>query len=229
MLNTPRRPSPKALALCALALLLALAGAAWAAIPGPEGIIHGCYNSHSGALRVINTAAHAKCTHREHELNWSETGPPGKRGGGGAKGATGPRGSAGTLGPTGPHGTTEALASAQTGELELLSSAHTLASVGVSPGKYIIEADVTIAQGHAPSEAGEASCLVRAAPTPAAEARASATLPAVEGAAQTIPLDGAFTVSAADTLELSCSKSSGSLSASQAQLDAIQVDAINGS
>lgn len=229
MPHIPRRPSPRALCFCALVLVLALAGAAWAAIPGPEGIIHGCYSRSTGSLRVINTSVHAKCTRKEHELNWAEQGPAGPRGGGGAKGATGPRGSTGAAGASGPPGPSNAFAGTQTGELELSPARQVLTSIALAPGKYMFEASATIAEARGSHEAAEASCVLAGTPTPAGEAHANATLPGEEGAAQTIPLDGAFTLTGDDTIELACSRSSGTVSASHGQIDAIEVGAINGS
>ena len=49
----------------ALVGVLAAAGVAYAAIPGPDGVISACYNTGSnpsGQLRVIDTASGAKCS-----------------------------------------------------------------------------------------------------------------------------------------------------------------------
>jgi hypothetical protein len=44
---------------------------AWATIPASNGVIHACYNSTSGALRVIDTGAGQSCTASEKPLQWS--------------------------------------------------------------------------------------------------------------------------------------------------------------
>jgi hypothetical protein len=85
-------------AAVALVLALLLGGAALAAIPGANGVITGCYNKNSGALRVIDSAANQACTNKESLLTWSQTGPQGQQGLTGATGATGPQG------PQGPAG-----------------------------------------------------------------------------------------------------------------------------
>ncbi len=70
-----------------------LAGAVYASIPGPSGVINGCYQKSSGKLRVIDSAA--TCNPSEVALNWNQTGPAG---------APGPAGPAGPPGPPGPPG-----------------------------------------------------------------------------------------------------------------------------
>jgi hypothetical protein len=80
-------------ALVALLVLFPAAGAvAYAAIPGSDGVIHGCYTTRgSGSLRVIDTSAGQHCTAAESALNWNQQGPPGP------PGAQGPAGPAGTV------------------------------------------------------------------------------------------------------------------------------------
>jgi hypothetical protein len=71
-----RRPSPS-LVVATAALVVALAGVTYAAIPGPDGAVHSCYDSR-GALRVIDSAA--ACDKSETALNFSQTGPQGPAG-----------------------------------------------------------------------------------------------------------------------------------------------------
>lgn len=73
-----RRPSP-ALVVAFIALLLALGGVAFAAIPdSDDGEIHGCYANNNGALRVIDAQAGQTCnTSRETALTWNQRGPQG--------------------------------------------------------------------------------------------------------------------------------------------------------
>jgi type VI protein secretion system component Hcp len=88
--------------VASVALFLALGGGAYAAvsgIPGKDGRINGCYNTSSGALRVL--AEGRSCTRHEKALAWNEAGP---RGEAGARGATGATGATGPLGPVGPGG-----------------------------------------------------------------------------------------------------------------------------
>jgi hypothetical protein len=89
---------------------LALAGAvAYATIPDPKGVIHGCYDS-NGRLRVIDTGRGQLCRSGETALDWSQIGPPGAAG---AQGAVGPRGAPGPAGPPGPAGAVLAYAHVQ--------------------------------------------------------------------------------------------------------------------
>jgi len=56
-------------------------GIAWASIPGPDGVIHGCYktsNPAQGALIAIDSAA--SCPSGYAALNWNQTGPQGPSG-----------------------------------------------------------------------------------------------------------------------------------------------------
>jgi hypothetical protein len=71
-----RRPSP-ALIVATAALVVALAGVTYAAIPGPDGAVHGCYDAR-GALRVIDSDA--TCNKDETALNFAQNGPAGPPG-----------------------------------------------------------------------------------------------------------------------------------------------------
>ena len=81
-------------------------------VPGPGGVIHGCYNHTNGNLRVVSNAS--SCRHPELALSWNQTGPQGATGPQGpvgptgAQGATGPAGPQGATGPAGPQGATGA-------------------------------------------------------------------------------------------------------------------------
>jgi hypothetical protein len=56
-------------------LLVMLSGIASAAIPDSGGVIHGCYKTSDGKLRVINTEAGQTCSSGETALSWNQTGP----------------------------------------------------------------------------------------------------------------------------------------------------------
>jgi hypothetical protein len=58
------------IALC-FATFLALGGVAFASIPGPDGLIHGCYRNTSGDMRVIDSEE--TCQSNETPLNWDQT------------------------------------------------------------------------------------------------------------------------------------------------------------
>jgi len=96
----------KRIAGIAAIAVAASAGAAYAAIPGGDGVVHGCFTKSSGALRVIDASA-TTCKSGEGALNWDQQGTPG------TPGPTGPKGDPGTPGPTGPKGDPGGLAGYQ--------------------------------------------------------------------------------------------------------------------
>jgi hypothetical protein len=68
-------------AVIAAGALLVLGGVAWASIPGPDGVIHGCYktgNPARGSVMVIDSAA--SCPSGFAPLEWNQTGPQGPPG-----------------------------------------------------------------------------------------------------------------------------------------------------
>jgi hypothetical protein len=89
--------------------LIGAAGAAYAAIPDSNGIIHGCYTNRGGLLRVIDLSMSQKCTAFETPLDWSQKGPKGDPGPPGPAGAAGDTGAQGPPGPPGAIGSIDAL------------------------------------------------------------------------------------------------------------------------
>jgi hypothetical protein len=82
-----------------------IAGAAFASVPGYDGVINGCRNNSTGSLRAIDSEA--RCRPGETALNWNNRGPAGARGNTGAQGPTGatwPTGPTGAKGDTGAQG-----------------------------------------------------------------------------------------------------------------------------
>jgi hypothetical protein len=72
-----------AFGLAAVAALVS-GGAVWATIPDSSGVIHACYKTSNGALRVIDTGLGGTCAASETALQWNQTGPPGPAGPAGA-------------------------------------------------------------------------------------------------------------------------------------------------
>src|SRR4051794_16006331 len=88
-----------------LAATLALVGGvafATGAIPGSDGVIHGCYNTNNGQLRVVDAAT--SCKNPETAIQWSQTGPQGPQGIQGPRGEQGVKGDTGAQGPAGKDG-----------------------------------------------------------------------------------------------------------------------------
>jgi hypothetical protein len=134
-----------------LALFAALGGGAYAAvsrIPGPGGIIHGCYKKHKGNLRLV--PAGRRCSRKELAIAFNQTGPRGVAGPRGAKGTTGAKGATGATGspgakgeqgPQGPGATTFSTTFAQDAEgppLATLSNGITVTGFCLSAGKVVL-------------------------------------------------------------------------------------------
>jgi Collagen triple helix repeat (20 copies) len=88
----------------AAVVLCTAAGLAYAAIPGSDSVIKGCYAKQSGDLRVIDAEAGKTCLSSEIPLSWNQTGPTGPPGAKGEKGDPGPQGLPGEQGEPGPQG-----------------------------------------------------------------------------------------------------------------------------
>ena len=79
-----------------------VAGIAVASIPDASGVIHACYKSAQGQVRIVEAAA--DCNPSESAIQWSQTGPSGPAGPAGPQGPQGPPGATGATGATGPAG-----------------------------------------------------------------------------------------------------------------------------
>lgn len=71
----------------AAAALVLAGGVAYASIPGPDGVIHGCRKTSGGDVKVVDSAA--ACPSGYAALNWSQAGPPGPAGASGPAGVLG--------------------------------------------------------------------------------------------------------------------------------------------
>jgi hypothetical protein len=89
--------------LLSATVLAALAGAAYATIPGGDGVIHSCYAKSGGTLRVIDASV-VNCKDGETALNWNQQGAKGDKGDPGPPGPQGPQGIQGEPGPAGVSG-----------------------------------------------------------------------------------------------------------------------------
>jgi hypothetical protein len=89
-------------AAASIAVLVIAAGVAYGMIPDASGVIHSCYTTSNGALRVIDTDAGGACKKGETSLNWNQTGPQGSTG---PQGPAGQNGTADAFGLIGPDGT----------------------------------------------------------------------------------------------------------------------------
>ena len=78
---------------CGLVSMTALASTVLAVIPGPSGVISGCFKKANGQLRLVEDVN--DCNPSENPITWSVQGSPGP---------AGPQGPVGPIGPTGPTG-----------------------------------------------------------------------------------------------------------------------------
>jgi hypothetical protein len=133
-----RRPSP-AIVVSLLALCVALGGVAYAAIPGPGGVIKGCYNPTGTrhALSVVDQDA--DCPSPNVVLPFNQHGAQGAQG---PQGKQGPQGIGGSLGPSVAYTTSPFLPN---GAFILLGKqSKTLAKLSVPGGSYFVIAKATI-------------------------------------------------------------------------------------
>ncbi len=89
----------------ATTLAIAAAGAYGAAALGPDATITACVHRTTGNVRIVDAAT--ACHATETLVSWNQQGAPGPAGAAGATGATGatgPAGPAGATGATGPQG-----------------------------------------------------------------------------------------------------------------------------
>jgi hypothetical protein len=79
---------PRAVFIAALsiAVVTVASGVAYATIPDSGGVIHGCYKTNQGTLRVVDTEKGQACTNAENTLDWNQTGPQGPPGSPGING-----------------------------------------------------------------------------------------------------------------------------------------------
>jgi hypothetical protein len=110
----------------------AVGGVAYSSIPDAQGVIHGCYDDASGALRVIDTGASGVCRGGETALDWNQQGQPGLNG------------HPGVAGPPGPAGVALTYGRAVAGPIALpvAPQMKTVATLNVPSGSYAIFAKI---------------------------------------------------------------------------------------
>lgn len=129
----------KALAAFVAAMLALAGGVTYAAIPDNQGVIHGCYKTDGGQLRVSDSGS---CNPSETQLSWSQTGPPGP---------VGPQGVQGPQGPMGPAGMgSDAFTEFSTGgigqqvPIAPINTPPTIAELPLTAGSYTIVAALNV-------------------------------------------------------------------------------------
>jgi len=140
-------------AVAAFGLLAGSVAFATGVIPGPDGVIHGCFQNSSngdggnkGTLRVIDPATQ-HCSKSETAISWNQTGaqgpagPQGLQGASGAAGPQGPQGAAGAQGPAGPG--SEAIARHDVVLLGSFTDTQ-LVSLSLPAGQYALFAKASV-------------------------------------------------------------------------------------
>src|ERR1035437_6356285 len=150
--------------MSSVAVFFVLGGGAYAAIssiPGPDGVIHGCYQKNKGTLRVVPSKK--KCLKSELALQWNQQGKPGvpglvgAAGPGGAAGQNGSNGANGASGTNGAPGTARAYAHVLPGPSPTFDAARThgfsAVSHGGATGVYCLTPDAGISPASYPAVA----------------------------------------------------------------------------
>jgi hypothetical protein len=142
----PRLRSSRVLSHVVVAVATGLvATTGWAIAASGGGAIRACAARNGGALRIA-----AKCKRSERSVSWSRQGPQGPAGVAGPRGAAGTAGATGAPGATGPsHGYSTRFSTEV--ELEKAGTTHTLMTLNVPSGSYIVVARL---QGRTGSDGG---------------------------------------------------------------------------
>jgi len=197
---------------------IATGATAYASIPDSGGIIHACYRTPVGHLRLVDTDA--QCRAGETTLSWDHngqsgpagpTGPTGDTGPAGAKGSQGDPGSPGEAGPTGDTGPAGPAGESVVRQISVDyaelpgGNVTTVATLSLPTGSWFITAHATV---HNKRQAAYWSCGLSQAGVQLDEARA-ATDHGGDGAIDfnTITLDSAITLAGVDdsAITLVCS------------------------
>lgn len=153
-------------------------GVAAGAIPGSDGVVHGCYNTGSnpsGQLRVIDPAAGAKCSKNEKPLDFNQEGPKGDQGIQGVPGASG----------------TSTVYTASGG-----TDVHPI-SVSVPAGSYLVVGSAVIFNEDA-SNPQTAACILQ-------EDTIVANVTLASFSFATVPIMGTVVLASAGTISIDCS------------------------
>jgi hypothetical protein len=218
--------------LPAALVMILVAGALSASVAGAA-TIHACVRPKSGATRVVG--AKAKCHHGEQKLSWSSEGPRGPAGSGGAQGAPG---SAGANGLNGAGPLFSAVSSKQP---HVSPEGTVLVSKVLPPGSYMIWAKTDVFETSTKAEVENVTCALLSHPGTTETEEPTVLDESISelelgmrggggfGAADTIPLQGAFATSVTSTVLMECTLEGGAkatVTSLIAQLQALGVTSI---
>jgi hypothetical protein len=185
---------------CLLAAIVASAAAGGLAVAAAGGgAISACASHRTRTLRLGTN-----CRRGERAVSWNQRGPAGPPGSAGPPGPTGPPGSAGSLGPVGPPGPAGAPGPSSATSISRsfvpLVGTTTLATIGVGPGAYAIQAKTVVTDDSSGSVYVFCDLTVE---NPTDDDR-SATMVGTASARQTVALELTHTFASAGTITLAC-------------------------
>jgi hypothetical protein len=196
--------------------LTAAGSIAYAAIPDPNGTIHGCYDKAIGSLRVIDPGTkgpiNGKCLPSETPIAWSQTGP---------KGDPGPAGPKGDRGDPGPS---HAYVASPPGVAGIGGNWTDVATLSLPAGTYVLTGEIMAA--NSADQFTEGGCQL---PSSRISVFTVPAKPSFEAAQATVVVPNVITLSEPGTVTLRCIALGGakSFSAENPSLTATQVGAVN--
>lgn len=198
----------RAVVLGTLVALATAAGIGYAAIPGTNGVISGCYGKQVGVLRVIDAEAGKTCNSLENPIAWNEQGQPGPQGAPGPKGDKGDTGAQGPQGPQGPAGAVGIFHSKRFEDVDNYTGQQVVVQMGSLPaGKYSLHLDVAASAGSGSGTLPTRDLFCSLGTAQANLAVEQVTFPSFQNgnAFAVMPLLGVLSVTQSTPIEVRCS------------------------
>ncbi|HVK21837.1 MAG TPA: collagen-like protein [Actinokineospora sp.] len=218
----------KVLVAAASVATLATVGTAAAAIPGPDGVVNGCYAKSDstqssipygkGDLRIVD--ANVTCKSNELAVSWNQKGPqgaPGPQGVQGVPGSQGVPGPQGVQGPQGPQGApgTPGVSEARAaiGSADEVGGGKTVVSKFATAGSWVAYASVSTIELDRLFDGGNhedlVDCFLRAPGRVVSRATVLVNSIDLKETRPTISLVGAFTLTGDASPDIFCSSTLG--------------------
>jgi len=164
---------------------------AFASIPDPDGVIHGCYKKSGGTLRVIDDTTSQCDSRAETPIQWNQTGPQGPQG---------------LTGPQGPAGYSLATGATSEGVTLPPGQFTQIVSKDLPAGNWVISANAIVAYDGATAVPNLflTSCQLRSGGAVIGFASDWGSEGAIHLVARTLPLNGIATLSESGTVSVWC-------------------------
>jgi hypothetical protein len=215
MMKGRRKKAFFAITMAVVVLLLAGVGIAYATIPDSNGVIHACYQTLKGSLRVVDSTE--SCSNGEAPLSWNQTGPPGPPG---------------VQGPPGPSGSSHAYTdSNEQWQAGLSPNATTITQLTLPAGNYVVLATGSVVKNGIFNTTGsdnDVKCFLND-PNDNTLAASEATASGDYTAAVPYMLVGTVSLPTGGTITVDCATLTGSV-ASEVDFNSLvatKVDAVN--